>query len=69
MIDFFPLGSDERQYCSVGFDLPVCSLMRTMYGKFPEYHTSADDLNFVKEEFLGDTFSKYLKVILKLEKN
>ena len=69
LIDFFPLGSDERQYCSVGFDLPVGSLMRTMYGKFPEYHTSADDLNFVKEEFLGDTFSKYLKVILKLEEN
>jgi aminopeptidase-like protein len=69
IVDFFPSGSDERQFCSPAFDLPVGSLVRTMYGKFPEYHTSADNLNFVKAENLGDTFSKYSQIIFILENN
>ncbi len=69
IIDFFPDGSDERQYCSPGFNLPVGSLMRTIYGKFPEYHTSADNLDFVKPEYLANTLEKYIKVIYILEKN
>ena len=69
IVEFFPSGSDERQFCSPGFNLPVGSLMRTMYGCFPEYHTSADDLEFVKPEFLGDTFTKYLKIIFVIENN
>jgi aminopeptidase-like protein len=69
IIDFFPSGSDERQFCSPGFDLPVGSLMRTMYGRFPEYHTSADNLDFVAPEYLADSLEKYIKVIYILENN
>jgi len=45
--DFSPNGYDERQYCSPGINLPVGCFSRTPHGQFPEYHTSADDLNFV----------------------
>jgi len=63
IIDFFPYGYDERQYCSPGFDLPVGCLMRTPHGQFPEYHTSADNLDFVKPENLAISFSTYLAVL------
>ena len=51
IIDFFPYGYDERQYCSPGFDLPVGCFMRTPHGQYPEYHTSADNLEFVQPEY------------------
>lgn len=69
VIDFFPYGYDERQYCSPGFDLPVGCLMRTPHGQFPEYHTSADNLDFVKPENLAISFSIYLAVLNILENN
>jgi aminopeptidase-like protein len=52
-IDYFPFGYDERQYNAPGFRLPVGSLMRARHGRFPEYHTSADDLDFVSAEALS----------------
>jgi aminopeptidase-like protein len=66
-VDFFPSGSDERQFSSPGFDLPIGSLMRTMYAKFSEYHTSKDDLNFVNSKNLEESLEKYLKIIEILE--
>ena len=69
IMDFWPSGSDERQYCSPAFNLPVGSLMRTPYDMFEEYHTSEDNLSFMNKECLADSFFKYLSVIQKLEGN
>ncbi len=69
ILDFFPTGSDERQFCSPGFNLPVGSLVRTIYDPSPEYHTSGDNLLFVNKESLGDTFEKYMEIIFILENN
>ena len=69
VIDFHPYGYDERQSCSPGFNLPVGCLMRSQHGKFPEYHTSADNLSFIQPQYLGDSFVKAWAVIQLLEKN
>ncbi len=69
VVDFFPSGSDERQFSSLGFNLEIGSLMRTMYGKFSEYHTSADNLEFINKNSLHDSFMKYVNVIWMLENN
>jgi aminopeptidase-like protein len=53
ILEFSPDGYDERQYCSPGFDLPVGCLMRSVWGKFPEYHTSADNLDFIRPQQLA----------------
>jgi aminopeptidase-like protein len=68
-MDFSPYGYDERQFNSPGFDLPVGCLMRTPNGRFPEYHTSADNLDLVSPAHLADSFSNYLAVINILENN
>jgi aminopeptidase-like protein len=67
--DFSPYGYDERQYCSPGFNLAVGCLNRTQHGKFAEYHTSADDLNLVRPQALGDSLRLCLKIFETLEGN
>lgn len=67
--DFFPTGSDERQYCSAGFNLPVGSLMRSMYATYPEYHTSLDNKDFISFEAMVETIEIYLRVMDVLECN
>jgi aminopeptidase-like protein len=66
---FSPLGSDERQFCSPGFDLPVGSLMRTMYGRYPQYHTSLDDKSFISFAAMGETVKLYARVLEGIERN
>ncbi|MDA9404491.1 peptidase M28 [Bradyrhizobium sp. CCBAU 45389] len=67
--DFSPYGYDERQYCSPGFDLPIGTVMRTPFGKFAEYHSSADNLDFVRPDALRDTLSKVIATIDIIENN
>ena len=62
-------GSDERQYCSPGFDLPIASLMRTMYGEYPEYHTSLDDRQFLSIDALVGTIDMYERIARSLDAN
>jgi aminopeptidase-like protein len=69
VVDFSPYGYDERQYNSPGFNLPVGSLTRTPHGQYREYHTSADDVGFVKPESLAGSLSAYLSVLAVLEGN
>lgn len=69
VVDFTPFGYDERQYCSPAFDLPVGSLTRTPHGQYPEYHTSADNLDLVAPEFLADSLATCLRIVHLLEAN
>ena len=69
IIDFFPYGYDERQYCSPGFNLPVGCFMRTPHGEYSQYHTSGDNLTFVQPEFLQESFTCCLDALTLLEKN
>jgi aminopeptidase-like protein len=56
ILDFFPYGYDERQYCSPGFNLPVGLFQRSQFGTFLGYHTSADDLNLIRPEHLESSY-------------
>ena len=67
--EFSPYGYDERQFCSPGFNLAVGSLTRTPHGEFPEYHTSADNLDLVRPQALAGSLALYLSVLRILENN
>jgi aminopeptidase-like protein len=69
IVDFSPYGYDERQFCSPAFNLPVGCLMRTPHGCFPEYHTSADNLDLIQPSYLANSFLKCLSVLSVLENN
>jgi aminopeptidase-like protein len=69
VISFAVGGSDERQYCSPGFNLPVGSLMRTPYQRYAEYHTSLDNKAFISFSHLLDTVATYLDIVKVLEVN
>jgi aminopeptidase-like protein len=64
-----PLGGDERQFCSPGFDLPLGAFTRTPHGLFPEYHSSADDLDLVTSSALGESLRAILEIIDAVETN
>jgi aminopeptidase-like protein len=67
--DFSPYGYDERQFCSPGFNLPVGCLSRTPYARYPQYHTSADDLRLVRPEHLQDSLEACWEVLRVLDGN
>jgi aminopeptidase-like protein len=67
--EFSPYGYDERQFCSPGFNLPVGCLMRSAWGEFPEYHSSADNLDFVAADALAESLNLCAAVVDLLERN
>ena len=69
ILPFSPYGYDERQYCSPGFNLPVGCLMRSVWGTFPEYHTSADNLDFLDPRSLAESLQVCAAILDVLENN
>jgi len=64
---YSPYGYDERQFNALGFGLPFGRLSRTPHGEYPEYHTSADNLSFVKPSELAESYSALLEILDVLE--
>jgi aminopeptidase-like protein len=68
IVEFSPYGYDERQYCSPGFNLPVGLFQRSMFGSCPQYHNSADDLDFISADHLTDSY-RLIAAILEIIEN
>jgi aminopeptidase-like protein len=69
LIEFSPYGYDERQFNSPGINLPIGSLTRAQYEQYPEYHTSADNLDLVTSEKLEASLNAYLSITEILDNN
>ncbi|MBM3428164.1 MAG: DUF4910 domain-containing protein [Bacteroidetes bacterium] len=69
VIPFAVGGSDERQYCSPGFNLPMGSITRSMYHRYSQYHTSLDNKEFISFKAMTDTITTYLSCCLVMENN
>ena len=69
IVDFEPYGYDERQFCAPGFDLPVGRLTRSPNGQYPEYHTSADNLDLLRPECLAESLRALASMIAVLDEN
>lgn len=69
ILDFFPEGSDERQFCSPGFNMPICLVMRKMFTEFKEYHTSLDNEKFINFNTIKESIKLHYEILLTLENN
>jgi aminopeptidase-like protein len=69
ILDFTPYGYDERQYCSPGFNLPVGLFQRSQFGKIPQYHTSADNLDFIRPNHLAESYRLIAETLDVIENN
>jgi aminopeptidase-like protein len=66
---WFDRGSDERQFCSPGVDLPFCSITRSKYATYPEYHTSLDNISLVTPDALLESYSFFVELVNQIEVN
>jgi aminopeptidase-like protein len=69
IVDFAPYGYDERQFCSPGIDLPVGRLTRSPNGEYPEYHSSADNLDIVQPDALAESLRTLARLVGLLDEN
>ena len=69
IIDFIPYGYDERQYCSPGINLNMGNLTRVPYAQYPEYHTSADNMDLISQTAIEDSLSIFIKILKLVEQD